>query len=80
MLYFYNYIPFSRALEDEAGQANAMAYSNQVPFTACVEKARQIEKMQKQFQKMSLTARCSAGYNCKNPCQFGEGIGLQSLV
>ena len=71
---------FARELENEAGETRAMAYSGKVPFTACVEKGRQIEEMQKQFQKMSLTARCSAGYNCKNPCQFGEGIGLQSLV
>ena len=70
----------AKALEEEAAEAKAMAYSNKVPFTVCIEKVNEIEKMQQKFKKMSLTARCSAGYKCKNPCQFGEGIGLQSLV
>ena len=71
---------FARELVSEAGDARAMAYLNKAPLTACIDKANQIDKMQKQFQRMSISARCCAGYDCKNPCKFGEGVGLQSLV
>lgn len=69
---------FARELEKEKADISSLIPSK--PIRVIANKSNYIDKMQQQFKKMSLTARCSAGYNCKNPCKFGEGIGLQSLV
>lgn len=72
---------FAIALEKEIEDLkNSMFTGNGVLLRMLLEKKAQVELMLEKFKKMSITARCTAGYICTNPCKFGDGVSLSSLV
>ena len=44
------------------------------------ETLKGIEEMKEKFDKLSVGARCTAGYKCTSPCGFAEGINLERKI
>jgi len=58
----------------------ANALDDEAETFASEETRKQARRMSNKLTSMSNGSRCRAGYKCKSPCGFIDGINLESLV
>ncbi|MBQ8908727.1 MAG: FAD-dependent thymidylate synthase [Clostridia bacterium] len=73
---------FASALQQELETLATRTHSpgNGKMLQVLLAKHAEVMRMLEKFERMAKGARCTAGYDCKEHCKFGDGISLDSLV